>query len=132
MRIAEPAWGDLVRGLAPRFVVRVGSREYPLTVPVVFGRAPSAPRIRDGRMPRLVPLDSPAGHLSATHCEIRQDGSAVIVTDLRSTNGCVVVLPGSAPRRLRQRESMAVTPGTIIDLAGEAILQVVATEEATS
>ena len=47
---------------------------------------------------------------------MRQLGSSVVVTDTRSTNGSVVALPGSVPRRLRQGESVVVVPGTMVDI----------------
>ncbi len=84
--------------------------------PCYLGRTPSMPRIVDGPLPRLLRVQSPLREVSATHLEVRQLGSSVVVTDTRSTNGSVVALPGSVPRRLRQGESVVVVPGTMVDI----------------
>ena len=84
--------------------------------PALIGRRPSLPRVPLVARPRLVRVPSPLQEVSGTHLEIRQKGASVVVTDYRSTNGTVVVLPGSRPRRLRPGESSVVTPGSVIDL----------------
>jgi pSer/pThr/pTyr-binding forkhead associated (FHA) protein len=96
--------------------VDVGREVVPLDGPVVVGRHPSAARIVSGRAPRLVTVSSPRGEVSATHVEIRQEGAVVVVTDLRSTNGTRVVIPGRHPVALRQGESVTVLAGTIVDI----------------
>ena len=92
--------------------------------PVYLGRRPSTPRVIAGDAPRLVVVPSPLREVSATHLEIRQLGASVIVTDLRSTNGSIVMLPGSVPRKLRQGESVVVSPGTLVDIGDENVLQI--------
>lgn len=87
-----------------------------LDVPAYIGRTPGRPRVPQGRAPRLVRVPSPRQEVSGTHVELRQQGTSVIVTDLRSTNGTIVSLPGSRPRALRQGESLVVTPGTVVDI----------------
>ena len=82
-----------------------------LEAPIYIGRKPSVPRIVFGPSPRLVAVPSPQAEVSGTHVEVRQQGSSVIVTDLESTNGTVVLAPGSEPLRLRQGESVVVIPG---------------------
>jgi pSer/pThr/pTyr-binding forkhead associated (FHA) protein len=62
--------------------------------------------------------------VSASHLEIRQLGASVVVTDLRSTNGSVVAVPGSAPHTLRQGESMVVTPGTLVDIGDGNVIEI--------
>lgn len=94
----------------------IGRDVVPLDGPVIVGRRPSAPRIVAGPEPRLVSVASPHGEVSATHVEIRQEGAAVVVTDLRSTNGTRVVIPGRHPVALRQGESIVVLAGTIVDI----------------
>jgi hypothetical protein len=100
------------------------SEAIPLDVPSYIGRRPTAPRITGGEVSRLVRVPSPLREVSATHLEVRQLGSSVIVTDLRTTNGTVVTLPGGAPRKLLQGESVVVSPGTLVDIGDENILQV--------
>lgn len=92
--------------------------------PCVFGRDPRAPRIVKGVGPRLIAVNSPTREVSETHIEIRQLGSSVIVTDLRSTNGSVVQVPGNAARKLRQGESVVVSAGTLVDIGDGNIIRI--------
>ena len=80
----------------PSYGFRVGgsSRTILLDQAAVVGRAPTAPRVPTGAPPRLVRVRSPLGEVSSTHLEVRQLGTSVVVTDLRSTNGSVVIVPG--------------------------------------
>jgi pSer/pThr/pTyr-binding forkhead associated (FHA) protein len=88
----------------------------PLDQPVYLGRRPSVPRIHPGGVPLLVTLDSPQRELSSTHLELTTVGGAVVASDLKSANGSVVRIPGSAPHTLVGGESTVVLPGTIIEL----------------
>lgn len=112
---------------------RIGDHREPISleVPSYVGRRPTAPRVTRGVPPRLVRVASPLREVSATHLEIQQLGSSVIVTDLRSTNGSVVMLPGSVPRKLRQGESIVVSPGTLVDIGDENILQILPMQRQT-
>lgn len=96
--------------------VGIGSAAIVLDTPVIVGRRPSAPRVVVGPEPRLVAVPSRTSEVSGSHVEIRQDGSAVVVTDLRSTNGTRVTIPGRLPVALRQGESIVVLAGTIVDI----------------
>ncbi len=96
--------------------VSVAGATYVLDAPIVIGRRPSAPRVVRGPTPRLASVPSPRGEVSASHVEIRQEGSAVVVTDMRSTNGTRVTIPGRHPVALRQGESIVVLAGTIVDI----------------
>ncbi len=109
-------------------VILSDGRQLLLTSPVVVGRRPQSTRIINGLLPQLIHVNSARELISSTHAEIRQEGSAVIVTDLGSTNGTVVLLPGIPPRRLRAGESTAVTPGTRVDLGDSIVLTLVAPE----
>ncbi len=100
--------------------------EVDLDVAVYLGRKPSVPRIHVGAAPRLVTLPSPLKELSSTHLELRVVGGALVASDMRSTNGTVVQLPGSAPRTLIHGESAVVMPGTRIDLGEGAVLDILA------
>ncbi len=112
--------------VAKFYQFRVGSKTEPITLdrPCFVGRRPSSPRIISGTAPRLLRVPSPLKEVSATHLELRQMGSSVIVTDLRSTNGSVVMVPGSVPRKLRQGESVVVSPGTLVDIGDDNVLQI--------
>ena len=113
-------------GAVPVYSFRIGALKDPIALdrPARIGRRPSAPRILVGAAPRLVRVVSPNSEVSATHLELRQTGTTVVVTDLRSTNGTVVLLPGSPPRKLLQGESVVVSPGTLVDMGDDNILQI--------
>jgi hypothetical protein len=87
-----------------------------LDVPALLGRHPRLPRIMSGRPPHLVRVPSPSHEVSGTHIELSQQGAVVVVTDLRSTNGTIVTVPGRDPVKLRQGESAVVAPGTVVDI----------------
>jgi len=115
------------------YAFSVGEHPEPISLDVAcyIGRRPSAPRVARGGVPRLVRVPSPRQEVSATHLEVRQLGSSVIVTDLRSTNGSVVMVPGSVPRKLRQGESVVVSPGTLVDIGDDNILQILPIQRLT-
>ena len=97
--------------------IRINRHEpIPLDIPALIGRQPVCPRIAIGGVPRLVRVPSPRCEVSSTHIELRQHGTSVIVTDLRSTNGTIVSIPGSSSQKLRQGESLVVSAGTVVDI----------------
>ncbi len=120
---AEPAEPTTSTGFYA-FRIGLGSAPIVLDAPCFVGRRPSAPRIPSRYPPRLLRVPSVRKEVSATHLEVRQVGASVIVTDLKSTNGSIVMMPGSAPQKLRQGESVVVTPGTLVDIGDENILQI--------
>jgi hypothetical protein len=87
-----------------------------LDQPVYLGRRPSVPRIHPGGIPLLVTFDSPQREVSSTHLELTTVGGAIVATDLKSTNGSIVRVPGAAPHTLLGGESAVLTPGTVIEL----------------
>lgn len=101
-----------------------GPSAHNLECPCVFGRDPRPPRVVRGVGPRLIAVPSPTREVSETHVEVRQLGSSVIVTDLRSTNGSLVQVPGNAARKLRQGESVVVTAGTLVDIGDGNIIRI--------
>jgi hypothetical protein len=107
------------------YCFRIGSGQvYRLDTPVYIGRKPSSPRIVTGTLPRLLRIASPSMEVSSTHLELRQEGSSVVVTDMRSTNGTFVSQPGATPVKLRQGESMVVTPGTLVDIGDGNVIEI--------
>ena len=118
-----PAWGAVARDLQPHYRVRIGVAIEELSHPLVIGRHPVPPRISTGPPPRLHTVLSRSGLVSGSHVEIRQEGSAIVVTDLHSTNGTVVTIPGTSGRLLRSGESLVVVPGSIIELAGDVVIE---------
>lgn len=107
-----------------RFQLDSRAEAIALDRPCFVGRRPSSPRIAREPAPRLLRVPSPRKEVSATHIELRQLGSSVIVTDLRSTNGSMVIVPGGVPRKLRQGESVVVSPGTLVDIGDDNVLQI--------
>jgi pSer/pThr/pTyr-binding forkhead associated (FHA) protein len=123
--VSPPESADETKVTALRYAFRIGgSRVIPLDSITYLGRRPSAPRIMTAGVPRLVRVPSPQGEVSATHIELRQLGATVVVTDMRSTNGTVISVPGQAARSLRQGESIVVTPGTLVDVGDDNVIEI--------
>ena len=100
-----------------------GVRE-PLTQPIRVGRAPSVSKISGGLVPKLVSLGGADQDVSRNHVHFTVEGDTVVVTDLHSRNGTLVVLPGKPAQKLRQGEPTAVIVGTVIDLGSGITLTV--------
>jgi pSer/pThr/pTyr-binding forkhead associated (FHA) protein len=92
---------------------------------VYVGRSPKSPRITSGVVPELVAVPSPRREVSSTHVEIQQEGRAVVVRDLGSTNGTRVRVPGAAPSMLSPGASRVVATGTLLDLGDDVVLEIV-------
>ncbi|SKA90998.1 FHA domain-containing protein [Agreia bicolorata] len=92
---------------------------------VYVGRSPKSPRITSGLVPELVAVPSPRREVSSTHVEIQQEGRAVVVRDLGSTNGTRVRAPGAAPSLLSPGASRVVAVGTLLDLGDDVVLEIV-------
>jgi hypothetical protein len=110
---------------ATTFAFRVrGGQPYPLDVVHYVGRNPKQPRIPLDEPVRLFSVASPTKLVSSTHLELRQQGDSVVVTDLRSTNGTSVILPGRDWQRLRAGHGIAVIPGTFVDLGDGVVIEI--------
>jgi hypothetical protein len=122
-RICHAAVPDTTPVTVPRpvlGVLRMSTGDaIPLDRGVLMGRGPTASRLVDGERPHLVKIPSPDKHISRTHLEIRLDEWHVLVTDLGSTNGTFVTLPGRDPERLRPDTPMPIEPGATVALADE-------------
>ncbi|MBN9606614.1 MAG: FHA domain-containing protein [Actinomycetales bacterium] len=95
----------------------------PLDRTVIVGRRPAPPRVARDE-PVLVTVDSPRREISASHLELRPVGRTVVASDLRSSNGSRVALPGSRARPLARGESLVVGAGTSIDLGDGVVLRI--------
>jgi hypothetical protein len=91
---------------------------------VIVGRAPSATRVQAGNIPRLVTMTTPNQDISRNHAQVALEGDTVVVTDLHSSNGTFVVVPGRSPQKVRPGEPTPVVVDTVIDLGGGATLTV--------
>ncbi|HET6758130.1 MAG TPA: FHA domain-containing protein [Propionibacteriaceae bacterium] len=84
--------------------------------PILIGRAPSTDR-SNSRAPRLMTVPSPNHDISRAHLEVAPDGWQIVVTDLNSTNGTILVRPGGADRQqLAPGEPVPVQVGSVIEL----------------
>ncbi len=124
-RLIDSATTDEVV-VAEHYRFRIGEHSDPIELdsPAYLGRRPSPPRIQTGTRPRLVVVQSLRHEVSSTHLELRQVGASVIVTDMRSTNGSVVMIPGNTPQKLRQGESLVISPGTLVDIGDGNIVEI--------
>jgi hypothetical protein len=121
-----PAPPSLVEPASENFHrFRVNAHE-PLSLdkPALVGRKPVVPRISTGNPPRLVRVPSPLHEVSSTHVELRQHGNSVVVTDLKSTNGTLVTIPGATTLKLRQGESVVVSSGTLVDIGDGNVVEI--------
>jgi hypothetical protein len=95
---------------------------------VLVGRAPEARRFASHDQPHVVTVPSPHQEISSTHLEIRPgagaDHGAAIATDLGSTNGTVLALPGLDPEEMRPGIAVSLVPGTVLDLGDGVTIQV--------
>lgn len=95
---------------------------------ILIGRAPEARRFTSTEQPRLVTVPSPNQEISSTHLEVRPgsgaDHGTAVVSDLGSTNGTVLVLPGLAPESLQPGVPAQLLPGSVIDLGDGLTIQV--------
>jgi hypothetical protein len=110
---------------ALRFRISNGAAELVLDEDVHIGRNPRPPRTDRGRPVRLLRVESPTGVVSSSHLGLRRMGSTAVAADLMSTNGTVVFLPGFAPRRLRQGESVVAPPGTRLEIGEGIVIEVI-------
>jgi hypothetical protein len=84
--------------------------------PVLIGRAPSPDR-SSSRAPRLMTVPSPNHDISRTHLEVAPDDWQIVVTDLNSTNGTILVRPGGGdPQQLAPGEPVPVPVGSVMEL----------------
>lgn len=115
--VSENIWSEPIPGKPLPFRIRLEDGTLvPLDQPVYLGRKPSVPRIHPGGTPLLITLDSPQREVSSTHLELTTVGGAIVASDVKSTNGSIVRVPGAAPHTLLGGESAVVIPGTIIEL----------------
>ncbi|TFC58873.1 MULTISPECIES: FHA domain-containing protein [unclassified Cryobacterium] len=89
-----------------------------------IGRSPRPRRIQPGERLELIVVASATALVSANHLEIRQDGDAVVVTDLGSTNGTLVHFPLGRTQRLRFGASLTVLPGTTVDIGDGNLIEI--------
>lgn len=92
---------------------------------VLIGRAPVVSRVSNRDLPRVITVESPNHDISRTHAQVRVEGHRVFVTDLHSTNGVLLLVPGAEPQRLRPGVPTDVTPNATVDIGDGVTFQVV-------
>lgn len=102
----------------------INGTRYSLDQPLILGRLPQAPR-RSTTPVNLVVLPSRDGLLSSTHARVEAMGEVVVVTDLHSTNGTRVIIPGRPELLLAPGDSFSLGEGAIIDLGDGNRLEVI-------
>lgn len=85
---------------------------------VVLGRNPKVTTDYAGEQPHLVQLRDPNRDISSQHLAVQLDYWRVLVTDLGSTNGTEIVVPGQPPIMLNPHDPVVIEPGTRVVLAG--------------
>jgi pSer/pThr/pTyr-binding forkhead associated (FHA) protein len=88
----------------------------------VVGTRPQLSRVQGSNLPHLVTVPSPSGEISRNHLELRVEGSNVLVVDLNSTNGTVLLRAGSEPVRLHPGEPSMLVAGDRLDLGDGMVL----------
>jgi pSer/pThr/pTyr-binding forkhead associated (FHA) protein len=111
-------------GTLLHYHLRIGATVVGLDKVAYIGRKPSAPRVMLDGVPRLIQVPSPRKEVSGTHLEVRQRGANVVLTDLRSTNGSLINIPGRSPRKLCRGESLVVTAGTLVDIGDGNLVEI--------
>lgn len=84
--------------------------------PVVIGRSPAANRVSGDQLPRLLTVPSPSHDISRTHVQVAPENGRMVVTDLNSTNGTVLVAPDGRRTDLRPGIAVPIDAGSLIDL----------------
>lgn len=105
-------------------VVLPSGERVPLGRGVVLGRRPRSRRVEDGRVPRLVTVESPSEDISRSHLELRVDDWNLVAVDLSSTNGTLLLREGSAPQRLRPEAATILQLGDRLDLGDGVVVAI--------
>ncbi|WP_407319015.1 FHA domain-containing protein [Isoptericola halotolerans] len=93
-----------------------GGQAVELDRDVVVGRRPRTSTTSADRIPRLVTVTSPQHDISRSHVEVTLEEWHVLVEDLATTNGTMLLRPGQEPRRLHPNQKEIVADGDVVEL----------------
>ena len=93
-----------------------GGQAVDLDRDVVVGRRPRTSTTSADRMPRLVTVASPQQDISRSHVEVTLEEWHVLVEDLATTNGTMLLRPGQEPRRLHPNQKEIIADGDVVEL----------------
>ncbi|SFS03275.1 Forkhead associated (FHA) domain, binds pSer, pThr, pTyr [Agrococcus baldri] len=118
--------GSAAQRRRPEVAVAVltSGERVPLGRGVVIGRRPRSRRVEDGRVPRLVTVESPGEDISRSHIELRMEDWNLVAIDLSSTNGTLLLREGAAPQRLRPEASTILQLGDRLDLGDAQVVTI--------
>lgn len=111
--------------VAPAKLVLSSGQVVNLDRTILIGRAPIVSRVSNRDLPRLVTVESPNHDISRTHAQVKAEGDRVFVTDLDSTNGVLLALPGEPPARIRTGVPTVLPVGATVDIGDGVTFQVV-------
>lgn len=111
--------GSLVRVSRTRMGMMsiAGQSDVAIEGDVLIGRSPRGAIAESTRVPDLVSVTDPSGDVSRTHARVFVEGWTVLIEDLNSTNGTVLV-SSSGSVQLRPGEPVIVSDGDVAVLAG--------------
>lgn len=99
---------------------------------VVIGRRPEVDRVELGRVPTVVTVPSPRQDVSRTHVRIGWTGRQVMVTDLHSMNGTVLIGADGVSRPLVGGVSESMVDGDALDLGDGIVVTLRFVDEAVT
>ena len=115
-RLCHSPVGTITR-LVPRPVLGIVRSSFGVSLDlagiVLIGRAPDT---RGDSSVQVIKVPSPNTDISRTHLRVSPNEWNIEVTDLNSTNGSVLAVPGQPPVKLPPGVPTAVPLGTIVDL----------------
>lgn len=120
-----------VQGISrPRLgVLRLSTGDVvPLDRNVIMGRAPGAPEGLGTAEPYRIQVASPDGSISRKHVEVQLKGWLVVVADLNSTNGTMIIPAGGVPEMLAPGGHRAIEHGTAVHLDSQIFFRFEVTE----
>ncbi|MCS4276677.1 hypothetical protein M2390_001871 [Mycetocola sp. BIGb0189] len=100
------------------------SQSYQLATSAIIGRAPSRPRDPEYRDALLVSVAGRRSGISSNHVQFRREGPHVLVRDLWTSNGTIIVPASGTPYRLRSGDEVPLPTDARVDLGDDIIIRI--------